>query len=564
MHLQWGVKVQLRDGVCLSATIYLPKDRATPLPAIIALTPYIAQTYHDWGMYFAARNYVFVAVDVRGRGNSEGEFRPLIDEDKDAFDTVEWLASQPYCNGQVAMCGGSYSGHVQWAASKEFPPHLVTIVPVASPYAGVDFPIRSNITAPYWLQWLTLVQGRSLQDKIFADNTHYWRAQFRERIELGIAYKQTDTWLGRPSAIFQEWISHPEPDAYWDRYNPRAEQYARISIPILTITGICDVDQPGALMHYREHWKNGTQTAVARHYLIIGPWDHAGTRTPATEFCGLKVAQASLLDMQKLHLEWYAWTMQGGPKPEFLRKNVAYYVTGAEKWRYADTLEEVTARAEPFYLQSTENPSDVFKSGSLDTEARPRTSEPDYYIYDPRDVSLAELESTVDPENRIDHRMIHASTGKQLVYHSAPFERDTEISGFFKLFTWLAIDQPDTDFRAAVYDIGLDGSAIQLTADSLRARYREDLREAKLIRTNEPLRYDFERFMFVSRLIGKGHRLRLVIGPNNSIYSQKNYNSGGVVSEESMSDARTVTVRLFHDEARPSQLLVPVGRPEDP
>lgn len=561
VRMQWGVKIPLRDGVRLNATLYLPGRHTAPSPAIFTLTPYIGQTYHDRGMYFAAHGYPFLTVDVRGRGNSEGEFRPLINEAKDAADVVEWLARQPYCNGQVAMWGGSYGGFVQWAAAKELPPHLATIVPVASPYVSVDFPIRNNLAAPYWMQWLTLVSGRTSQDKIFWNNEAYWGAQFRRWFESGAPFKQLDAVLGNPSPIFQEWVAHPQPDAYWDGYNPTAEQYARISIPVLTITGIYDGDQPGALTHYREHLRHAGDAGRARHYLVIGPWDHSGTRTPARRFCGLEVGPASLLDLGQLHLEWYAWTMQGGAKPAFLRDRVAYYVMGAERWRYASSLEAITLRSAPYWLQSSHNPTDVFASGVLSATG-PARGGPDHYIHDPRDVSLAALESTVDPESRVDHRMIHASQGKLLVYHSAPFDEDTEISGFFKLTAWLAIDQPDTDFRVTVYEIALDGSAVQLTTDTLRARYREDPRTARLIATTEPLRYDFERFAFVSRCIKAGSRLRLVIGPINSIYSQKNWNSGGVVAEESIEHARTVTVKLFHDETHPSALYVPFGQPE--
>jgi predicted acyl esterase len=95
----------------------------------------------------------------------------------------------------------------------------------------------------------------------------------------------------------------------------------------------------------------------------------------------------------------------------------------------------------------------------------------------------------------------------------------------------------------------------------MRARYRESLREPKLIRTTEPLQYDFGRFTFVSREIKRGGRLRLVIGPINSIHCQKNYNSGGVVAEEAIENARPVNVMLFHDREHPSALYVPIGRP---
>lgn len=558
-RMQWGVKIPMRDGVRLNGTLYLPGGHREPGPAILTLTPYTGQIFHQEGVYFSAHGYCFLSVDVRGRGNSEGVFRPLIEDAKDVHDVVEWIARQAWCNGQVTMWGGSYGGHVQWAALKEFPAHLATIVPAAPPYIGVDFPIRNNMASPYWMKWLTLVWGHTLQDKLFWGTERFWGGLFRRWHESGAPLGELDAQLGNASATFQEWLSHPHQDAYWDSHNPTAEQYAGLSIPVLTITGSYDADQPGALTHYKEHLRHNPS---ANHYLVIGPWNHAGTRTPAAEFGGLKMGPESLVDLLRLHLDWYGWTMQGGPRPAFLQNKVAYYVMGAEKWRHADSLDNVTARSMPLYLQSTSNPTDVFKSGLLAAEPAAR-GEPDHYVYDPRDVSLAALESTVDPESRADHRLIHAAVGKQLVYHSAPFEAAAEISGFFRLTTWLAIDQPDTDFRAIVYEIGLDGGAIELSSDSFRARYRENPRQQKLIDTQQPLRYDFERFMFVSRQVKAGHRLRLVFGPINSIYAEKNYNSGGVVARESIKDARTVTVRLFHDESHASVLHVPLGHADN-
>lgn len=558
VSFQWGVKIPMRDGLHLSATVYTPTDQKHPAPCVFTLTPYISQTYHDRGVYFAAHGYPFLTVDVRGRGNSEGEFRPLIQEAQDGYDIVEWLAAQPYCNGKVSMWGGSYAGYDQWATAKEFPPHLATIVPVASPYIGVDFPARNNIFTPYDMQWLTYTSGRAAQDRIFGDDS-FWGARYRQWFEAGSAFSEFDTLLGNPSSIFKEWLAHPHLDAYWDRYNPTSRQYAKLQIPILTITGSHDDNQLGALTHYREHLKNASAEARARHYLVIGPWDHAGTRTPKAEFGGLTLGPASLVDLPKLHLDWYGWTMQGGARPQFLKKNVAYYVMGAEKWRYADTLEAVTAQRRPYYLASTANAADVFASGSL-TSAQVQ-SNPDRYVYDPRDRSTGELESTPAPA-LTDQRLIYAQRGKQLVYHTAPFVQNTEVSGFFKLSAWIAIDQPDTDFAVTIHEIRADGSSILLTSDRLRARYRESFRQPKLIRTRLPLRYDFDRFTFVSREIRRGSRIRLVIAPLNSIYWQKNYNSGGAVADETIQDARSVTVTLYHDRAHPSALYVPVRQPD--
>jgi hypothetical protein len=109
--LTFGVKIPMRDKVRLNATLYRARGASTVQPCVFTLTPYIGQIYHDRGMYFATHGYTFLTVDVRGRGNSEGTFRPMIQEAKDAHDAVEWLAKQPYCNGKIAMWGGSYAGY---------------------------------------------------------------------------------------------------------------------------------------------------------------------------------------------------------------------------------------------------------------------------------------------------------------------------------------------------------------------------------------------------------------------------------------------------------------------
>jgi putative CocE/NonD family hydrolase len=556
----------MRDGVRLSAILYLPTHQSEPSPAIVTMTPYTAQTNHEVGVYFAERGLPFLAVDVRGRGNSEGTFAPFMGESQDGYDVVEWLAREPYCDGRVAMWGGSYAGYAQWAIAKEAPPHLATIVPVASPYFGVDFPMRNNIVSTYLLRWLTLVAGRTSQEKIFTDD-RFWRRRFQHWFESDVAFKDLDSVVGNPSSLFQEWLAHPRQDPYWDAYNPSTKQYAGISMPILSITGSYDGDQPGALTHYREHVEHASAGARAQHYLVIGPWDHAGTRNPKATIAGMPAGPASLVDLKELHVAWYAWTLQDGPRPAFLQKRIAYYVSGAEKWRYADSLDEITGATDAFYLESNGSSLSVFASGIL--QSQPGRGDSDTYTHDPREPTLVAAELTCDDplclrptfptDNLTDQEPVFAGEGRQLVYHSAPFAADTEIGGFFRLTAWISIDAPDTDFSARVYCINPDGSSILLTADALRARYRQSLRAERLIDALEPLRYDFEHFTFVARLLARGSRLRLTIGPIHSIHSQKNYQGGGVLVEETLRDARPVTVRLFHDAAHPSALYVPYG-----
>ena len=160
-----------------------------------------------------------------------------------------------------------------------------------------------------------------------------------------------------------------------------------------------------------------------------------------------------------------------------------------------------------------------------------------------------------------DQRYAINLSGDSLVYHSKPFGEETEISGFVRLVAWISMDVPDTDFWVRLYEIKHDGTSIFLTEDWMRARYRESATTARFVKPGKIERYEFDKFYFFSRAIAKRSILRLVIRPPNSIYWQKNYNSGRDVSEESATDARTAHVKVFHDPEHAGFLAVPTAKP---
>jgi putative CocE/NonD family hydrolase len=558
IDLSWGVKIPLRDGIKLNATVYRPATKEAA-PVIFTLTPYIADTYHERASYFARHGYVFALVDVRGRGNSEGRFEPFANEGRDGHDVVEWFARQPWCNCKVAMWGGSYAGFDQWSTLKEFPPHLATIVPAAAAHPGVDFPAFKNIFTSYLVQWLTLTSGTTGNAKLFGE-AKFWIEKYQERYRQNRPFKDLDEIVGNPSEHFQLWLQHPTPDAYFDAMVPATEHYARMNLPILTITGHYDDDQAGAMHYYHMHMQHGSAEARARHFLVMGPWDHAGTRTPNREVGGHKFGDASMVDLNKLHKEWYDWTLKAGKQPEFLKKRVAYYVAGAEEWKYADNLEAIPVEKQRLYLTSVDgSANDVFRAGSL-SKSKPGKSLPDRYVYDPLDLRPGDLEKEEIKNSITDQRYALNRFGNGLVYHSEPFAEPAEITGQLKVAAWLAIDVPDTDFQVDVSEIMPDGSSIALGSDLLRARYRASLRQERLVKPGEINCYEFTGFNFFSRRIARGSRLRLVIGSPNTIHLQKNYNSGGIVSQETAKDARTAHVTLYHDAEHPSYLELPTIR----
>ena len=567
-NIRWGVKIPMRDKVELNATLYLPKtpDGSAPkTPVVFTLTPYISDSYHPRAAYFACHGYVFALVDVRGRGNSGGEFEPFAQEPHDGHDVVEWLAQQPFCDGKVAMWGGSYAGFDQWATAKEFPPHLATIVPAAAAHPPLDYPSLDNVGEMYDMQWFTFTSGKAGQLNLFGDSK-LWRTKFLDAYKNHIAFKTLDSFIGNPSANFQRILKHPTADSYYDAMVPTKEQFQKISLPILTITGQYDGDELGAMTFYRDHMANASPEARAKHFLIIGPWDHAGTRTPTDEVGGIKFGSGAMVDLNDLHRQWYDWTMKNGAKPQFLKNQVAYYLLAAGNsgangdWNYTDSYASLIANPKTFYLNSKNGDANsVFRSGSL-TPAKSANGA-DQFTYNPLDTRRGETVEGVEPNDKravIDQRLPLSIGDDGLVYHTMQLPDETPLVGCPSVTLWVSIDTPDIDFEADLYEIQPDGTSIALWSDLRRLRYRESLREAKLVNPGEIVKCMFDPGLFVARKLMKGSRLRLVVTAVNSIFWQKNYCSGGVVADETAIDARIARVKVYHDAEHASAVELPL------
>ncbi len=555
IDILYGVKIELRDGVQLNATIYKPHEQKEALPVICTMTPYINDTYHERGTYFAANGYVFASIDVRGRGSSDGTFEPFTQEANDGYDIVEWLAKQPYCNSKVAMWGGSYAGYNQWATTKKLPPHLKTIVPAASVRPGLDFPISNGIGCSYAIQWFTSVSGKIGNDNLFQDY-YFWKSKYTERYEKDIAFNKFDSLVGNPDKNFKKFTAHSFMDNYFKNMSPNEKEYNQMNIPVLTITGCYDSDQPGALSYYREFMTNAPLSAKNNSYLIIGPWDHGGTRTPRKELGGLTFGDAALLNMNDLHKQWYDHILKDSVKPMFLQNKVAYYVTNTDKWKYAASLKEIGKTTDTFYLNSANSTqNDIMHSAFLQPDAPENKTIPATYVYNPLDKRLGAIE--LNWSVLTNQTMAYDIKNDGVIYHSAQFENETEVSGFFELKAYIQTDVKDVDIVANVYEIKLDGSSVFLTSNAIRARYRESLETEKLLLPGEINLFDFKDFSFISRVIEKGSRLRLLITSPNSIQIQKNYCSGGIVADESAKDAHIAHVKIYNDSNHPSILIMP-------
>jgi predicted acyl esterase len=138
------------------------------------------------------------------------------------------------------------------------------------------------------------------------------------------------------------------------------------------------------------HMEYGDAGTTAKHYLVIGPWDHGGTRTAHRDVGGWTFGPADVIDINKLNKDWYDWTLKGGLRPEFLKNRVTYYLGGAEEWKYVSTLSHDSAsRGTAYYLHRARKDS---LAGMMDNKMAPPNEEPDRYTYDPMDVRPVELE----------------------------------------------------------------------------------------------------------------------------------------------------------------------------
>ncbi len=544
-------KIPTRDGINLSADIYKPHQMEKPLPAIMVLTPYGANEKVDRAMYFARRGYVFVTVDCRGRRHSEGTFTPFEDDGKDGYDAVEWIAKQPWCNGKVGMMGGSYRGMVQWMTLKNFPPHLKSIVPTASVGPGIDFPKRNGMFYKYAARWLALVNGKSQNDALFGA-VDYWQQKELNAFKNHLPYQDFAQYSGSNVRVFKKWVAHPDFDAYWKQFYPTSQNYQKINIPILTITGHYDADQPGALHYYKQHMQHGNQAARQNHYLIIGPWSHGGTRKPAKSLGKLKFGDNAVIDINKLHLDWFDWTLKGkaNAKPTFLKDRVAYYEMGDNQWRYQPILKSFSDKNLTLYLDSKNGEANNIGHPAWLTTDKPSntTNKPDHFVYDPLDQSVTKDWAT----------QISLAKKNYVIYQSKPLTEDIVVTGHLKAELYLSLNTKDTDLLIVAYEVTPDGETNFLRNDILRARYRTSLEKSTLVKPGKVLLYTLDKAWYFSKKIKKGSAIRLMIGALDWTSYQHNYNSGKDVSKETKRDAQTCTVKVYHSAQYPSRLVLPL------
>lgn len=304
----------------------------------------------------AAHGYASVTGYTRGKACSNDTPVPYVHDGADAAALIDWIARQPWSDGRVGMYGGSYSGFTAWAAAKRRPSALKGIMVGAPVAPGIDVPMEGNIFVNFVYPWpFYTTNDRWLDNATYNDNAR-WQRLNRTWYTSGRPYRELEQIDGTPNPGFAEWIAHPTIDAYWRAMVPHGEEFAGIEIPVLQTAGYFFGGPGGAAWYANEHYRHHPG---ARHYLVIGPYDHLQAQRgvvtvlghTATWIAGYTIDPVAGIDIvASLRYQWFDHVLRGSPRPALLQDRVNYQVTGANTWRHAPTLSAVSNDRLRLYL----------------------------------------------------------------------------------------------------------------------------------------------------------------------------------------------------------------------
>jgi putative CocE/NonD family hydrolase len=545
--IEQDVKITMKDGIRLNAYSVRFKEDTVPVPVMLMISCY--PMTDDWRsmQYYLRRGMAAVLVYCRGKEKSEGIFEPFENEAEDNYEVIDWISKQRWCNGSIGMYGGSYLGFTQWASLKKMHPALKTIVPLVAVAPGIDYPMHNNVFMSYMLRWINYTTNNKMRDVANFANEKYWSTLFRENFEKGNSFTHLDSMDGERDKIFQRWLAHPDYDSFWTSMIPYTpEEYARINIPILTVTGYFDADQRGAMYYYERHNKYAPKEAVDNHYLLIGPWDHLGAQTyPQRKIGSFKVDNAALVPVLPIVMDWFDHVLRGKARPAMLKDRVNYFVIGGE-WKHKPSLAAMNTDTLQYFLQGGMDnwhhlTNDEKKAkGSVSLGFDFQNKAPGYSV---EEIDILEGAFMTGHD--------------QFIFDSKPLEQDIELNGTPVADLFMNINKRDIDLYLSFYEVTPDGKSFQLSKTVQRLSYLSSREKRKLVEPGKLNRYVFTNSYFISKKIKKGSVIRFVVKPLNSPSWQKNYGTGRLVSQENGSDASPLVMQIFTGKKYKSSIYIP-------
>ena len=555
--IERGVPIKMRDGATLRADICRPKAEGK-FPLLLTRTPYDKNRTVDFCLKAAARGYVIVAQDVRGRYASEGDWYPFKYESQDGYDTVEWAAALPYSNGKVGMFGGSYVGATQYLAAIAKPPHLAGICPDVTASNYHDGWTYQGGAFEQWFDesWTTGLAENTISRREELDSDV---VRWTPTLPL-LSYPVFET----PSATglapyFTDWLAHPNYDDYWKPWSIE-DHYAQIQVPVFSMGAWYDIFLGGTLRNYvRLKNEAGTETARRGQWLMIYVGGHAGGSTEK-KIGAVDFGDKLPFDLEEVTLRWYDSLLKGIVNGLDHEKSVKIFVMGKNDWREEDDWPLERAKATRYYLRST-TPANGLQGGGTLSTAAPAEEKADQYVYDPNDavptiggpLCCQPLPTGVGPQ---DQRSAEAR-GDVLVFSSPAFTQNTEVTGPISLDLYVSSSAVDTDFTGKVVDVWPNGFAQNLTEGILRLRYRNSPERPELGNPGEIYHITVDLWA-TSNVFLPGHKLRLEVSSSNFPRFDRNLNTGKDQARGThMIKATNV---IYHDKSRPSALVLPILR----
>lgn len=549
--------IRMRDAVILRADVYRPAVGG-PVPTLLVRHPY-GPAGAGMAPVIAALEAGFAVVNqhCRGRGNSDGEFRPWSDEPSDGADTINWITAQEWSNGKVVGYGVSYLASTALMNGVQKPAGYVGAVAMQTPadlhddltYIGGALALGS---AQYWATLQAMLGG--MHAMTAGEDARSLMAAAMPALQTPGAARASlplSDSLGLPGAApyWSDWMRHPSRDEYWTQFAAPRDNYANIGVPVYHVAGWFDLFLTGTLEN-----RAGLLAVTgdpATQPLVIGPWTHnalLSTGAGAVDFGPAATSATIQLDQDQMA---FLRGLATDGTPGGVRPPVRIFVMGDNVWR--DEQEWPLARTEytPWYFQP---------SGGLAPVLPAAGATPSTYVSDPHDPVPTVGGNLLLPEfNQAgphDQRVLDGRTDV-LRFVSASLERDVEVTGPLSVVLYAATDAADSDWTAKLMDVHPDGKALNLADGVVRARYRNRTSEPDLPRPGQTYEYTIS-LGATSQVFKAGHRIRVDIASANFPRFDRNPGNGTLSADATEADLTVQHQTVFHDSARPSHIVLPL------
>lgn len=549
-HEKIDLLTPMRDGVCLAMDLLLPVASG-PFPVILSRTPYDKSGTRKTPEIedFVRRGYAVVVQDCRGRFNSDGNFDPYRQEHNDGFDTVEWIAQQDWCDGNIGMIGGSYAGQTQWFAAAQAPVALKAIVPTASPPGNVflNEPFYGGTMILAMVEWMVAMGRRSFESSSLAsaltEHKNYFEALPISKVGE-IAGINSPWWE-------QGWLNHPAYDDFW--HSCGYEQFwESMTVPALNLTGWWDMNFIGAPRNFVGMREHGASAEARRgQRLVIGPWEHWLNRSRVLS--GQDFGADAITNLSGYTLRFFDRWLRG--QDENLLDDdasVHVFVIGADQWWASDTWPLPDTRLSNLYLHSGGNANSHRGDGTV-TFQKPGSEPDDNFESDPNDPVRAPWSLHEGP---VDDRPISARSDV-MCYTSNILNEAIDVVGDVQAVLYASSSARDCDWHVRLVDVHPDGTARFLCHGALRARFRKGFDCNAFLTPGEVTRFDISMTATGVRFL-PGHRIRVEIASSWFPRFDRNAQTGAEnwMTDESPPEIAQQIVK--HNKEYPSHIVLPV------